>query len=226
MLAVIVPANNEESVIGICLASLTAAARWPALLGERVVLIVVLDACTDDTVGVAANAGALVVSVDARNVGVARAEGAKLALSMGARWLAFTDADTVVAPDWLHVQLSLSSDAVCGTIGVLDWASYGMAMRTHFDTTYTDADGHQHIHGANLGVSAWAYKLAGGFKPLASSEDVALVRALEAIGVPIAWSAAPRVVTSARRTFRAPDGFGATLLRVSEHQAGNAGLAT
>lgn len=226
MLAVIVPANNEEAVIGLCIASLAAASRCPALLGEPVVLIVVLDACTDDTAGVAVHAGALVASVNAHNVGIARAEGAKLALSMGARWLAFTDADTVVAPDWLHVQVSLCSDVVCGTIAVSDWASYGMAMRTHFDTTYTDADGHQHIHGANLGVSAWAYRLAGGFKPLTSSEDVALVRALQAVGAHIAWSAAPRVVTSARRSFRAPDGFGATLLRVSEHQTGNAGLAT
>ena len=226
MLAVIVPANNEESVIGSCLKSLATAARWRGLSGERVVLIVVLDACTDGTARVAAKAGATLLSVQARNVGVARAEGAKLALSMGARWLAFTDADTVVAPDWLHVQLSLCSDVVCGTIAVADWASYGVAMRTHFDTTYTDADGHQHIHGANLGVSAWAYRLAGGFAPLASSEDVALVRALQAIGVHIAWSAAPRVVTSARRSFRAPEGFGATLLRVSECQVGNAGLAT
>ncbi len=226
MLAVIVPANNEEAVIGICLASLAAAARFPALQGEAVIVIVVLDACTDDTVGVAVQAGALVVSVQAHNVGIARAQGAKLALSMGARWLAFTDADTVVAPDWLHVQMSLRSDAVCGTISVADWTTYGVAMRKHFDTTYTDADGHHHIHGANLGVSAWAYKLAGGFKPLATSEDVALVRSLEAVGVPIAWSAAPRVVTSARRSFKAPDGFGATLLRVSELQTGNAGVAT
>lgn len=219
MLAVIVPANNEEAVIGLCLRSLDEAARWPGLQGETVLVIVVLDACTDDTAGVAAQAGARLLSLEARNVGIARAEGARVAISMGARWLAFTDADTVVAPDWLHVQMSLRSDAVCGTVGVTDWGSFGEPMRRHFDATYTDADGHQHIHGANLGVSAQAYQRAGGFEPLASSEDVALVRALEAVGARIAWSAAPRVVTSARSVFRAPDGFGATLLRVSEAQA-------
>jgi glycosyltransferase involved in cell wall biosynthesis len=219
MLAVIVPANNEEAVIGLCLRSLAEAAHWPGLLGETVLVIVVLDACTDGTAGVAAQSGALLLSMEARNVGIARAEGARLAISMGARWLAFTDADTVVAPDWLHVQMSLRSDAVCGTVGVTDWGSFGEPMRRHFDATYTDADGHQHIHGANLGVSAQAYQRAGGFEPLASSEDVALVRALEAVGARIAWSAAPRVVTSARSVFRAPDGFGATLLRVSESHA-------
>lgn len=219
MLAVIVPANNEEAIIGICLRSVTMAACSPGLQGEPVLVIVVLDACTDDTAGVAVRAGALLISVEARNVGIARAAGAKLALSLGARWLAFTDADTVVAPDWLHVQMSLRSDAVCGTIGVTDWGAYGEPMRRHFDATYTDADGHQHIHGANLGVSAQAYQRAGGFEPLASSEDVALVKALQAAGARIAWSAAPRVVTSARRVFRAPAGFGATLLQVGEGHA-------
>ena len=87
-------------------------------------------------------------------------------------------------------------------------------MRRHYDATYMDADGHRHIHGANLGVSADAYRRVGGFRPLASSEDVALVEALQNSGASIAWSAAPRVVTSARRNFRAPLGFGATLQRV------------
>lgn len=225
MLAVIVPANNEEAVIGMCLRSVETAACWPGLRGETVLVIVVLDACTDGTAVVAAQAGAFVVSVQARNVGIARAEGARLALSMGARWLAFTDADTVVAPDWLHVQTSLCSDAVCGTIGVTDWGTFGEPMRRHFDATYTDADGHQHIHGANLGVSAQAYQRAGGFEPLACSEDVALVRALEAVGARIAWSAAPRVVTSARRASRAEGGFGTTLQRVSEAHTPPAGAA-
>lgn len=225
MLAVIVPANNEEAFIGRCLESVAQAARWPGLQGERVLVIVVLDACTDDTAGVAVEAGAVLVWVESRNVGMARAAGAELALKLGARWLAFTDADTVVAPDWLHVQTALDSDAVCGTIGVNDWGVYGEPMRHHFDATYTDADGHQHIHGANLGVSAQAYQRAGGFEPLASSEDVALVRALEAVGARIAWSAAPRVVTSTRRVFRAPGGFGAALVRAGEIHAAMPGTA-
>lgn len=215
MLAVIIPANNEEASIGACLRSVEVAARWPGLHGEEVLVIVVLDDCTDDTAEVAIQTSARLISVAARNVGIARAEGAKNALSLGARWLAFTDADTIVAQDWLHVQMSLCSDAVCGTVGVTDWGNYGEPMRRHFDATYTDADGHRHIHGANLGVSAQAYQRVGGFEPLASSEDVALVKALQAVGARIAWSAAPRVVTSARRAFRAPGGFGSTLLRVS-----------
>lgn len=216
LLAIIIPANNEEEAIGECLQSVSAAAQHPGLDGEDVLTIVVLDACTDGTAHIAHQAGALTLSVQARNVGMARAAGARLALARGARWLAFTDADTTVAPDWLHEQMSLRSDAVCGTVSVLDWGVYGEPMRRHFHATYTDADGHQHIHGANLGVSAEAYHRAGGFEPLASSEDVALVKALQAAGARIAWSAAPRVVTSARKMFRAPGGFGATLLGLTQ----------
>ncbi len=220
MLAIIIPANNEEAVIGLCVQSAQAAACCPALNGEPVLTIVVLDACTDGTAAIARQCGALTLAVDAHNVGMARAAGARMALAMGARWLAFTDADTTVAPEWLHEQVSLDSDAVCGTVSVTDWGVHGEPMRRHFNATYTDADGHQHIHGANLGVSAQAYHRAGGFAPLASSEDVAFVRALQAVGARIAWSAAPRVVTSARHVFRAPGGFGATLLGL------NPGLST
>ena len=214
MIGVIVPAHDEQDHIDACLRSLIAASRCPRLAGERVVPVVVLDSCTDATQRIARRMGVWTVTVRARNVGVARAAGADLALEAGARWLAFTDADTTVAVDWLSSQLALDTDAVCGTVAVLDWGEYGEPMRRHYETTYTDADGHRHIHGANLGVSAAAYRRAGGFPPLASSEDVALVDALRNSGASIAWSAAPRVVTSARRVFRAPGGFGATLARV------------
>jgi glycosyltransferase involved in cell wall biosynthesis len=223
VIAAIVPAHNEEEHLGDCLRALREASRCPRLGGEGVLLVVALDACTDGTGGIARELGATTVELAARNVGAARSAGTRLALESGARWLAFTDADSKVAPDWFSTQLGLGHDAVCGTVAVDDWGSYGERMRSHYEATYTDADGHRHVHGANLGVSADAYRRAGGFRALASSEDVALVEALRASGASIAWSAAPRVVTSARRVFRAPAGFGATLLRVEAESALNAG---
>jgi glycosyltransferase involved in cell wall biosynthesis len=222
MLGVVVPAHDEEQHIGDCLQALRMATRCPQLNGEKVLIVVALDACTDQTERIARSWGAATIAVDARNVGIARARGAKHALDAGAkhaldagaRWLAFTDADSIVAPDWLSAQLAQHSDAVCGTIEVRDWGSYGESMRLHHAETYTDADGHRHIHGANFGVTAEAYEGVGGFQPLISSEDVALVEALHLSGASIAWSAAPRVVTSARREYRAPGGFGETLRRV------------
>jgi glycosyltransferase involved in cell wall biosynthesis len=219
MIAVIIPAHDEEDLVAACVASVQCCAASPELLGEVVRIIVVLDACTDSTAEVVAAMGAEGFKVNFCNVGQARAAGSDLALASGARWLAFTDADTVVAPDWLTAQLRQQADAVCGTVQVADWGHYGERMRQYFAGSYRDAEGHRHIHGANLGVSAEAYLRSGGFAPLRSSEDVALVEALVAQGARIAWTAAPRVVTSARREFRAPGGFGATLMRVAESAA-------
>lgn len=217
MIGVVVPAHDEEAEIGETVAALLVAAAHPALRGEAVEVLVVLDSCSDATGAIARFAGARTLAVEVCNVGRARAAGADRLLGEGARWLAFTDADTRVSPEWLMRQLELDADAVCGSIGVDDWdvhGSYADALRAHFARTYTDADGHRHVHGANLGVSAEAYVRAGGFPALACSEDVALVEALKETGARIAWSAAPRVSTSARHDARARGGFGDTLLAV------------
>ncbi|RYX89243.1 MAG: glycosyltransferase [Comamonadaceae bacterium] len=214
MIGIIVPAHDEEAHIEACVRSLLLAGVHPLLLGEPVVITVVADACRDRTAALARFHGVYAIDVELKNVGLARQLGAAAAVTAGARWLSFTDADSVVAPDWLVAQLSLGADAVCGTVAVSEWGGYGERMRRHFESTYTDADGHAHIHGANLGVSAQAYEKAGGFSGLETGEDVALVAALRSTGAHIAWSSAPRVVTSARANFRAPRGFGATLERI------------
>ncbi|RZA26164.1 MAG: glycosyltransferase family 2 protein [Proteobacteria bacterium] len=215
MLGIVIPAHNEQAVIADCLAAVKTAAHHPGLHGEAVQILVVLDHCTDLTSTYVDQAQVSSLEIDARNVGVARALGAEAMLARGARWLAFTDADTQVAPAWLAEQLALQADAVCGTVEVVDWSDHGThaeLIRWHFGQTYTDADDHRHIHGANLGVSASAYRVAGGFQHLACSEDVALVEALQATGARIAWSARPRVITSARRVARARGGFADALL--------------
>ncbi len=242
MIGIAIPVHNEEKYLAACLAAVWSAAAHPALEGEAVRIVVVLDACSDASAEVAgafaraavqangqtqaqaqAHADAQtglpactldILVQDARNVGVARAAGAAHLVDAGARWLAFTDADSVVSHDWLVMQLSLGADAVCGTVAVSDWSDHGASqelVRARFNAGYTDADNHTHIHGANLGVSAQAYQQVGGFAPLACSEDVALVRALQRIGAAIAWSAAPRVLTSARIASHARGGFGDTL---------------
>lgn len=216
MIGIIVPAHDEEERIEACVQSLIAAAAHENLATEVVDIIVVLDECKDRTGALARSLGVRTVDVRAKNVGLARQAGARVALAAGARWLSFTDADSVVAPDWLAVQLALNADAVCGTVAIEDWGEYGERMQKHFSLTYTDQDGHSHIHGANLGVSASAYATAGGFLGLETGEDVALVEALRASGANIAWSRAPRVVTSVRPNFKAPGGFGATLERIDK----------
>ncbi len=219
MIAVIVPAHNEANTIEACIKAVLRARCHAGLENEGSLVIVVADACDDATSSIARELGAHVFATGARNVGIARREGARIAIERGARWLAFTDADSLVCPDWLVQQIACESDAVCGVVSVEDWSAHNNAVRRDFAVRYRDADGHRHIHGANLGVSAAAYLRAGGFPPIETSEDVALVEALLANGEKVAWSAAARVVTSARVDFKAPAGFGATLLRRARQSA-------
>jgi glycosyltransferase involved in cell wall biosynthesis len=211
VIAVIVPAHNEAADMGRCLEAVNAAAGHPGLGGEPVIAVVALDACTDGTAAVCALHGATMVELDARCVGAARAAAASHALDLGARWIASTDADTVVPADWLWKQVTCGADAFCGVVDVTDWLDYPPAVREAFTGLELSRDGHRHIHGANLGLGAAAYEKVGGFQPLVTGEDVALVQALERSQISIAWRARPVVYTSARRSARAPQGFSSFL---------------
>lgn len=223
MIGVVIPVHNEEDYLRACLASVRLAVTHPDLPAEEVRVLAVLDACSDASRHIAQGLDIEYLTIDSRNVGLARAAGAAALMQAGARWLAFTDADSVVAPTWLATQLALAAqqqaDAVCGTVAVDDWSVHGERasfLRRHFQATYFDRDQHRHIHGANLGMSAAAYRLAGGFAPLACGEDVALVQALLACGARISWSAVPRVTTSSRVASHARGGFGDTLSAVAQ----------
>lgn len=216
MIGVCIPAHNEERHIEDCLSAVMRASRHRRLGREAVRIVVVLDHCDDETARLAAGWPVDLLTVQARNVGVARAVGAQHLLDAGARWLAFTDADTCVSPGWLADQLSLDAEVVCGTVSVTGWDAHGefaQRARRAFAAHYHDRDGHRHVHGANLGIAAHTYQRIGGFAALTCSEDQALVDKLEAGGAHIAWSCLPRVSTSARPYSRVEGGF-ATALRM------------
>lgn len=212
-LGVVVPAHDEQDLLPACLASLRVAARHPALRGVAVHLVPVLDACDDDSGDVAPGA----VEVQARNVGLARAAGFAEVLRREAGrpasdvWLATTDADTTVPPDWLAVHLALArggADAVAGTVRVADWSQQPVAARRAFAVTYArPGAGHLHVHGANLSLSAAACVDAGGVPPLALAEDAALLAALRARSARVVATGLAPVVTSARRESRTTGGF-------------------
>ncbi|WP_431046435.1 glycosyltransferase [Roseateles sp. L2-2] len=214
MIGAVVPAHDEEALIGRALRALIDAAAHPDLQGEEVRILVVLDACRDRTADVVRSLGVQGLAIEARNVGFARAAGAQALIEQGARWLAFTDADSVVAPNWFSRQLAFRTEAVCGVVEVDDWTRFTAEERTAYEVGYTDAEDHRHIHGANLGVSVSAYQQAGGFAQLCSHEDVDFVERLHALGMCIAWTNTVRVVTSARQDGRAPDGFAAHMGRL------------
>ncbi|PKH16601.1 glycosyltransferase [Pseudomonas fluorescens] len=209
MIGILIPVHNEEALLGECLNAASIAANHPGLQGEAVHILVVLDSCSDASATIARTHGVHSLAVQARNVGHARGAGARHLLDLGARWIACTDADSRVAPDWLVAQLALGCDAVCGTVTVDAWSEgFDAAAQMRYHQAYEARDGHRHVHGANLGVSASAYLQAGGFEPVACHEDVQLVRNLERCGASIAWSHSPQVITSARLDCRAQGGFG------------------
>ncbi|WP_024904129.1 glycosyltransferase family 2 protein [Robbsia andropogonis] len=220
--AVIVPAHNEARLLPRCLDSIREAVQHGTLAHATVEVIVVLDCCNDASESIVASYGYRALRSAHRNVGLARSMGAAFALGRGAQWLSFTDADSAVPVDWLASQYRLAnagSDAVCGTIVVDDWSQRSSACMSRHEAAYQRIDGHRHVHGANLGLSAAAYLAVGGFAPLRTGEDAALLAALEGIGVAIARPGNPSVVTSAREEARAPDGF-AAFLNAIEHTSG------
>ncbi|WP_287029514.1 glycosyltransferase [Pseudomonas sp. UBA6310] len=208
MIGVVIPAHNEEECLARCLRAVMRSAEHPQLAGEPVHVMVVLDACDDGSRWVVEQYPVSLLEIHARNVGVARAEGAARLIAAGARWIACTDADTLVPEDWLAAQLSYGADAVCGVVEVDDWSAHSADVRSRYEAAYFDQEDHRHIHGANFGISSSAYLKAGGFPALTAHEDVHLVRRLQEIGARIAWSRSVRVKTSSRLECRAPEGFG------------------
>ena len=219
MIAVLIPAHNEQALIGRCLASVLAASIHPGLQGEPVQVVVALDRCTDDTEAIARGFGVDLVHLESGNVGLARAAAASRAMQLGARWLATTDADSSVPDDWLVAQLAAGADVFCGVVAVDDWEDYPPEMRIAFAGEESVKDGHPHIHGANMGVSSEFYTRCGGFQSLTVSEDVALIDALVLSQARIARLAHPVVLTSARRAARARGGF-SDYLKEMERQLG------
>lgn len=222
VMGVVVPARDEEALLPECLEHLQLAVdelhrrtRW------RARTVVVLDSCSDGSAGAVAAAGVESLTIGAGNVGVARAAGADHLLRAGiaVSWLACTDADSRVPRSWLRNQVeahSLGIELVMGSV-LPDARSLTPAQLAAWLARHDLGDGHEHVFGANLGISARAYAHVGGFAPLPLHEDVDLVRRVRAAG--FVWHArgGDPVVTSARRVGRADGGFATDLrLRLAE----------
>lgn len=215
-LAVVIPAHNERARLPACLRSLRAATGPVSVPVE---LVVVADACADDTAAIASAAGATVVTVADRNVGRARAAGMEHALRHGPNglWLATSDADSRVPRSWLAWHLAhgrAGADLLAGTVAVDDWSAWPPGLPARYELRYRSVP--VHAHGANMGISGRAYRLAGGFPPVRHSEDVALLTRVRESGGRVVADASCPVVTSARPRSRAPHGFAAHLARLAE----------
>lgn len=221
-LAVVVPARDEERLLPACLDSLARATQELSTAHPeiRCRVLVVLDSCTDGTAAVVAGRrGVTAVPVAVGQVGAARSAGVEAAAGWAggadpARvWIASTDADTVVPPHWLTAQVGLAADGHALVVGTVLPDPRDLTDLEHalWLERHALGDGHEHVHGANLGFTLAAYRAVGGFPHLPVHEDVELVRALRRSGVPWIAVGGLAAVTSGRRSARAPHGFAAYL---------------
>jgi glycosyltransferase involved in cell wall biosynthesis len=218
---VIVPAQNEESTIDSCLNAILTSLGVAGVTHFWVV--VVADNCTDTTAERArralASAGE-VLEVRAGAAGAARRAGAEQVLKHFVEydhkhtWLANTDADSCVTPDWIRVQLALAAGGVTAVAGIVRLGDDGPdAAHEIYRTTYLTApEGtHSHVHGANLAMRADAYLDVGGWSDLALAEDHCLWGRLRRRGWRVSSPISSVVITSARVHGRAKGGFADTL---------------
>ncbi|WP_460354401.1 glycosyltransferase family 2 protein [Mycobacterium sp. ZZG] len=216
---VVVPAHNEAVHLPGCLRAVTTAALC---VPNPVTTVVVLDSSDDGSDALAGRFGPDVhfVTIEAGNVGAARAAGFEYARALPAlvgadAWYATTDADSVVDSDWL-VRMTdpdrhADADMVLGVVHVPVWRHFSPALARRYLRAYraksAPGQGHGHIHGANMGFAASAYWSVGGFRALPSSEDVDLVERFETAGLRVHRDRRLSVATSDRRNGCAPNGF-------------------
>jgi len=208
---VVIPARDEAPTLDACLRSVEEAA---AIVDVPTDIVLVLDACTDGSAVIAARHPAVrTVPVEFGDVGRSRAYGVETALAGSGQdpesvWLAFTDADGTVPRGWLaeHLRAARHADAYTGAV-VPVLADLDTERRRVWEDRHPPGATLGHVHGANLGMRASAYRRAGGFPPLATAEDVRLAARLRESGIVMLSSEQEPVVTSARLRGRAPRGY-------------------
>lgn len=240
------PARDEQDLIEACLRAL---AEQTGVGPEEYEVLLVLDRCTDET-----RARAVEVALDhpelrlyllegpgegsglARRVGMEAACGRLLEVRGPGGLICSTDADTVVAPDWLSSQLRAVDSGAKAIGGRIDLADDGTlppnVLRRHAENSrlrhekllaepdLAGAAEHWQFSGASLALTAGTYRLIGGLHPMESLEDEHLERVLRENDVPIQRLLSVRVTTSPRLKGRASRGLSHDLsLMAFGHQA-------
>jgi hypothetical protein len=241
-IAVAIPARNEAENLPACLAALGAAA---AEAGARLEIVVLANNCDDGTAGRIAGldlGDRLDVEVVEVRLPPERAHAGwarRLALDAGAEHLRdaddlllSTDADTLVANDWLARSLAYFDRgyaAVAGLARLKPWelrklpdahrARLAAIRRYDHAIGYLKAardasepwPRHFYEGGASIAVTLWSYRAIGGAPTPSVGEDKALFDAVRRTGGKVRHPVDVRVLTSPRLVGRAAGGTSDTL---------------
>ncbi len=238
--SVVVPARNEEALVGDCLRALV---EQQSVRPEQYEVLLVLDRCTDETEQVAREVagshprlrlhfleGTGEGSGHARRLGMETACQRLLGVGRPCGLVASTDADTTVAPDWLAAQLeaakrgaraiggriTLSEDGSLPKNATLRHTQLGHARHLKLLSELGNCGTTEHwqFSGASLALTAATYRRVGGLKPLTSLEDEHLEHTLRRCGIPIERLLSVRAETSSRTVGRARDGLANDLAQI------------
>lgn len=230
---VVVPARDEEDLIASCLLAL---ATQRGVEPEEYEVLLVLDHCTDRTEARAREIalerpnlrlhfldGPAEGSGAARRVGMDAARDRLLQMGRPEGLVACTDADSMVAQDWIaaqHHAVSEGARAIGGRIELADDGSLPEGVRAEhaeqgllrYERLLSDSDRpgkaeHWQFSGASLALTAQVYAEVGGLKPLTALEDEHLEGVLRHHGIPIERLLSVRVTTSPRLQGRAKRGL-------------------
>ena len=127
-------------------------------------------------------------------------------------WLASTDADTVVPVDWLSRHLACARTgamAVAGVVEVDSFVQLPPGVEEQYDRIYRGPadEEHPHVHAANLGVRADAYRAVGGWQTVVRGEEHHLWLGVRERGWPTMSPRSLHVTTSGRIVSRLRGGF-------------------
>jgi glycosyltransferase involved in cell wall biosynthesis len=193
MISFIIPAHDEEALLGLALGAITVACRE---IDEPHEIIVASDASTDRTAEIAIEHGARVVTLERRQIAAARNAGAKEAIG---DLLIFVDADTQV-----------TASAVAAAVRALRRGAVGGGACVRFDgpvPAYATVMEYAFrllfpliglVPGCFLFCTRQAYLAAGGYdETLFASEEVFFANRLKRLGRFVILR--EYVITSARK---------------------------
>jgi len=193
MISFIVPAYNEERLLGATLDAVRAAAL---AIGEPYELIVADDASTDRTAAIAAQHGAILVSVAHRQIAATRNSGARKA---NGDWLIFVDADTLVSEAVVRSAVeALRSGAVGGGAAVEFDGTVPLYARLLLPVLVRSFRWAGLAAGCFLFCTRHAFAAVGGFdEAFYGAEELVMSRALKRQGRFVVLRQA--VITSGRK---------------------------